>query len=927
VPVLVSLLVALAALPSSGAAQNPGPDRSSTSPEKLLYQQALTLYRAHKWTEAAALLERGAAKYPKNPGIASLLGWTRLRLSEIAPARRAFEAAAAAAPDLADPKTGLGYVALREKRPAQAEAFFSKAIDLDPNGAEAWKGLGIVWRDRGDRKGAHEAFSRAVAVAPADAEAQALLRQAQGPDGILEERRGRGRVAASRPLRIVARAGKGYLEIREKDRFRPIFIKGVNLGTALPGKFPAEFPDDPALYRRWFDQMSELGLNVVRLYTLHPPSLYRALREHNRARPGRKLWLVQGVWTELPPNDDYDAPAFFGEFTAETRRVIDAIHGNIELPARPGHAHGRYDADVSGDLLAILLGREWEPYSVVAYERMRPTRKSFDGKYVRAGTARPFEAWLASICDAAAQHATEHYRTQHPVGYVSWPTLDPLHHPTEATGEEETAIRTARGEKLAEPIEEYDNDAVNLDATRIRATAEYPAGFYASYHAYPYYPEFMVLDPEYAKARDAEGPSHYLGYLKALKAHHRDQPVVIAEFGVPTSRGIAHLQPQGQHHGGHNAVEQGRINARLFRNLHEAGLAGGILFAWIDEWFKRNWLVMAFESPPERNPLWLNALDPEQNYGLIAAVPGRPGGKVVLDGKGEDWGDVGPLYKDDARESRAAFAAGSSFRRLRGLRVTHDEAYLYLRLDLEGGRGPIDWTRTRYWVGIDTYDPDRGDHRFPRPVDVTVPIGMEFLVRFEGAESRVLVDPPYDLFTMRNHRPYRSVRNSIGDFTEIRVFTNRDRFGRDGTHYPPKGYSRSPMRRGSLDPLSPDYDTLADWYESPAGDFVEARIPWGLLNVADPSSRQVIHEDSRRRGQAGTKTTEGFRFHLLSLAAEKGTLQVVDRLPRSASPTLAEYPVYSWQGWESPTYHLAIKDSYRILKDALQAIPEHPDAK
>jgi len=512
------------------------------------------------------------------------------------------------------------------------------------------------------------------------------------------------------------------------------------------------------------------------------------------------------------------------------------------------------------------------------------------------------------------------------VGYVSWPTLDPLHHPTEATAAEETAIRRHRGEKLSEPILEYDNDGVDIDSMRLRATENFPGGLFAAYHAYPYYPEFMILDPEYAKARDREGTSRYFGYLQALKAHHRDQPVVIAEFGVPTSRGIAHLQPEGQHHGGHNAVEQGKIDARLFRNIHDAGLAGGILFSWMDEWFKRNWLVVTYESPAERKPLWLNALDPEENYGLVAALPGRPSWKIVLDGRGEDWNGVTPLYKDD-RDERGGTPASPSdpFHHLRGFRVTSDESYLYLRLDLEGGHGRLNFDTERYWIGVDTYDPRLGDHRFPRAVDATTPIGMEFLIQFAGSRSRILVDRPYDLFTMRNRRPYRSVENRNGDFIEIEVYTNRDRYGRDGTYYSPRGYSRSPLRRGSMDPSSPDYDTLADWIESPRGDFLEARIAWGLLNVADPSSLQVIHEEAPRTKLAGTRTTDGFRFHLLALRGKGNSPLVEDRFPHSAHPSLTDFPVYRWAGWEEPRYHLALKDSYGILQKALKDIPEVAD--
>ncbi len=920
----LTMLLGLSALPA-GARGGPSARSGGPSPEEILYQQALAEYRAARFSEAATVLEKGTREFPRAAGLATLLGWTRLRLADIPGARRSFEAAVQADPKSSDARAGLGYAALRQHRAAEAEANFQKAVQLDPKNGEAWKGLGMARRNRDDLEGARLALQQAVSLDPRDAEAKGLLEQVTGPGGVTQERRPRGKEPESRRLTVVARTGAARLEVRDGSAFRPFFIKGINLGTALPGKFPAEFPDDPALYRRWFDQMGELGMNVVRLYTLHPPSLYRALKEHNRERPDQRLRLVQGVWTELPENDDYDDPAFLDPFRDEIRRVVDAIHGNVEVPARPGHASGVYDADVSEDLLAFLLGREWEPYSVVAYEKLKPGRPPYAGEYVKAlPGARPFESWLASICDAAAAYETEQYRAQHPVGYVSWPTLDPLHHPTEATAAEETAIRLKRGEKLLEPIKEYDNDAVDIDSMHIAATPEFPAGFFASYHAYPYYPEFMMLDPGYAKARDAEGPSHYLGYLQDLKSHHKDQPVIIAEFGVPTSRGIAHLQPEGQHHGGHTWVEQGKIDARLFRDIHDAGLAGGILFSWMDEWFKRNWLVMAYEVPADRKPLWDSALDAEENYGLLAALPGRPGWKIVLDGEGSDWDPVKPLYIDDTAPGKGAGSGG--FRHLRGFRVTSDEAYLYLRLDLDPGRGPLAWDGVQYWIGIDTYDPVRGEHRFPRPVNVTTPAGMEFLVELAGPRSRILVERPYDLFTNRNRRPYRSVEGHTGDFIEIMVYTNRDRYGRDGTYYPPQGYSRSPLRRGSMDPASKDYDTLADWIEGKDSSFIEARIPWGLLNVTDPSSRQVVHEDAPRTGAVATRRTDGFRFHLLSLKGRGDSLTVVDRFPRAASPSLSDFPVYRWPTWEEPRYHLVLKDSYGILKEALKAIPEHDDA-
>src|SRR5690606_36246541 len=108
-----------------------------------------------------------------------------------------------------------------------------------------------------------------------------------------------------------------------------------------------EFPADSGLYRGWLDSMPAMGANVVRVYTIFPPASYRALRARNLAYPAAPLRLVHGVWTELPPADDFGDPGWLAEFRAEMRRAVDVVHGAAELAPRPGHAAGRYDADVS----------------------------------------------------------------------------------------------------------------------------------------------------------------------------------------------------------------------------------------------------------------------------------------------------------------------------------------------------------------------------------------------------------------------------------------------------------------------------------------------------------------------------------------------------------------------------------------------------
>jgi hypothetical protein len=846
------------------------------------YARALALYRHQRYAEAEALLERALSEGGPRRGYRSLLGWCYVQQGRHAEGADAFRAALAEEPSSREARTGLASALAGAGRAAEALDLALPLLVEDPN----------------------------------DADLLAAAGRALAQTGKVADRRLRP-AAASREVLVVARAGRDHLEARWNGRFVPLFVKGVNLSVALPGRFPAEFPEEAAVYRGWLDQIAGMGANAVRLYTLLPPAFYRALHDHNfgalaragagaAAPPRGFLWLIQGVWTELPESDLYDDPAFERGFVEETERVVDAVHGGIAVARRPGHAFGVYLHDVSSMTLALILGREWEPYSVAAYDAARPEGGSFEGRHFTVDGGTAMEAWLASVMDRAAAYEARVHASARPLAFTNWPTLDPLRHPTEATKDEEREL----ARRLLLPFElravrEYDNDGVGVDVNRIRPTAAAPAGLFASYHAYPYYPDFMNLDPGYLRARDRRGPNNYAGYLRELRAHHAGMPVLIAEVGVPTSRGVAHVQPQGFHHGGHDEKGQGEVDARLMETIHETGCAGGILFAWLDEWFKRNWLVIDFELPAERNPKWLNALDPEQNYGLLAARPGSGGPPVILDSRVEDWSGRKPLMTGTF--PRALFAA-------------HDEAYLYLRLDA----GPFEWDRRRFLIGIDTYGAEEGDRRFPGPCEASAPTGMEFAVELAGpGSSRILVDPPYDLHTHRYDRPYRSAPNADGVFIEILAETNRRRIGRDGTSYPEIVHNRSPLRHGTTDPEAAGYDDLADWFSDPLGGVVEIRLPWGLLNVTDPSSRRVVEDPPDFGDEVGTRVTEGLRLYVAACdpaaGALLGTLPVLAGEGRIAADPSA---LYAWPGWEEPAYHTRLKRSYFVLKDRLAAIPD-----
>ncbi|MBX6365969.1 MAG: tetratricopeptide repeat protein, partial [Gemmatimonadetes bacterium] len=635
------------------------------------------------------------------PGLgnaAAARGWAALRAGKLDAARRAFEAARGRCPAHVGARTGLAYVALRAGNEREATSLFDAVLATDSGAVDALVGRGVLaWR-AGDLARVYALFERVRRLDPSRPEAAEYL--ARLPEGF-------GPAPARLPLVVPdttvywSRAVGDGFEVRTARGWAPFYVKGVNLGSALPGRNPSEFPDS-ATYAEWVRGIGELGANTIRVYTLHPPSFYRVLAAYNAAHPDAPLWLIHGVWAELPPRDDYDDPAWKAGFEREMRDVVDVLHGRADIAPRPGHAGGHYTADVSRWTLAYIIGREWEPHSVQAYQALRPAPPAWAGTYLTVAGGTAMDVWLARECDYLVAYEMGRYRTQRPIAYTNWPTLDPLHHVTEATAQEEAALRRKRGEAVVEGSAAFADDAVALDASLVAPTAAYPAGYFASYHIYPYAPDFMGLDPVYAKARSPYGRSSYYGYLRELKRHHAGMPVLVSEYGVPASLGIAHVQPNGWHHGGHTEAEMAALDARMTREIAAAGMAGGIVFAWMDEWFKKNWLTRPFAIPLERNRLWLNVMDPEQRYGIVAMEAGPPESERPLSARLDAWRAVPPLYVGEDGAT---------------LRARADEAYLRIAYFPGAGAGRLRGERRagapELLVGFDVSRADAGAFRWP----------------------------------------------------------------------------------------------------------------------------------------------------------------------------------------------------------------------
>lgn len=662
--------------------------------------------------------------------------------------------------------------------------------------------------------------------------------------------------------RMVSRTNSRDLQIYLNGQWQTLFVHGVNIGIAMPGKWFTEFPNDLALYYRWLESIGSMQANTIRVYTLLDPRFYQALALYNQLHPDYPLWLMQEIWPEEHPvGNDYLDALYQQEYEREIHRVIDAIHGNATIAQRSGRAWGTYTADVSPYVLGYLVGRELEPIEVEQTDLLNAGYR-YEGSYLSSGpSASPTEAWLAQSADAALAYEEAEYGWQHPVAIVSWPTLDVIDHESE---------RNEKGEKVREF-----NDYVDIDINNIIYGKSMKAGLFGAYHIYPNYPDFMNNDPLYDEYHDEEGRFRYGGYLKEFMEHHLAYPAVVAEFGIATGLGNAHSSPDGYHHGSLSEQEQGEGIIRMFEAMRREGYAGGIIFEWMDEWAKKTWTTEPYMIPYDRHIIWHNVIDPEQNYGLLAmesVKPSKP--QSIHDGTGF----------------------------IKQIALSGDVSYLWIDIELAG---TVSLEDRPLFIGLDTYERNRGELRYLPDASFESPSGMEFLIVLDGVEtSRLLTIGPYNSTSYR-YTSHPDLQKS-GQFESMARLTNKERALADGTPIEAKYEDSSALRYGPVDRPG------SHWYVQ--GNHISIRIPWGRINVTDPSEARVL-DDGRifysdpERDKLNTAVSQGIGVSALMIDKKKQRL--VDSLPLQGT---TEPLYFEWSWWNQPVYSQRLKESYEMLQ-------------
>jgi len=587
-----------------------------------------------------------------------------------------------------------------------------------------------------------------------------------------------------------------HITIWNGEKYIPFFIKGINFGVAVPGKFPGELSVSREQYGRWFKMIKEAGYSSIRLYTLHYPHFYEVLDSFNTANPQNPLFFFQGVWLEEElegfTGDLYFLTDFFSN---EIEENIDCLHGNKIIEQRLGKAWGTYTIDVSKWLIGYIIGRETYPQEIILTNENHASITNFIGNYLSITGCSPAEAWITARLNHLIEYENINYETQHPVSYSSWPTLDPLAHPFEGNEWE---------------------DVVSIDLATIDITNA-PAGVFISYHAYPYYPDFISDDPLYQEFNDDLGQNSYLGYLTYLKNHYNNFPLIIAEFGVPSSWGVAHYTMSDMNHGGQDEIEQGNTDLRLFKNIEDSDCAGGIEFSWIDEWFKRTWITDPIDYMPDRRILWHNITAAEQNFGLIKF--NRP---LVM-------------------ETIENYPIGNQ---ITEIKAGADNAFLYLNLQISEPFVNLD----EMWIGFDTYNSDLGESILPE--GQLISNRAEFALKITNYSAQLYVTQAYDLFgiwhgTSEPEQLYHSIATDGAPWNIVRWKNNN---GDEDVQF----IGNLKVNHSFFPENSEDAVTVFN-------DHLEIKIPWSLLQFVAPSE-MIVFNDDRNTPQPESTTSDGIKF-------------------------------------------------------------------
>jgi len=682
-----------------------------------------------------------------------------------------------------------------------------------------------------------------------------------------------------------------FMKIEDKEiymdrggEYEPFEIRGVNMGSGLPGEWATNFAADKETYKRWFGYIQEMGANTIRVYTIQNDTFYNAFYEYNEDNEN-PLYIIHGVWVnDYIQNSHRDAYSeeFYDTFLDNSKIMIDVIHGNrkLNLGRVASAGHGTYHKDISDWVIGYILGVEWDDLTVAYTDDLYKGKEgysSYSGKFLyTAPDATPFETMLTMVGDAVIEYETQRYGEQRLLAFSNWPTTDPFEYP--------------------ELIKNFFMKCAYVDVEHIKHTDKFLPGQFISYHVYPYYPYYLSFAEDWSvfgleskeNYKDEYGRINaYRAYLKMLTNHHT-MPVVISEFGVSTGRGMAQIDKDtGRNQGNTSEQAQGQALIDCWNDIKAAGCNGGCVFTWQDEWFKRTWNTMHAINL-SRTAYWSDYQTNEQYFGLLSFDPGKEKSVCYVDGDISEWTDEDKVI------------SGSD-----ELSVKYDEKFIYFLIKKEN----LDFENETIYIPLDI-TPKSGSNycenyniKFDRDADFVIVINGKDNSRVQVQERYEVLRSTYseDIYDFNTY-----LKENIPDKNSPK-FVNIDLILRTAMALTPdnketvaESYETGKLLYGNANPESSDFNSLADFISK--DDYVEIKLPWQLLNFADPSKMQV--HDDYYDGNYGIEYIGIDEMYAgLGCGPERMKLEKI-----------------KLKAWGNKvTYHERLKNSYYIMQDLWKA--------
>lgn len=662
--------------------------------------------------------------------------------------------------------------------------------------------------------------------------------------------------------------------MKQGEESLPFEIRGVNMGVGLPGEWATDYAIDEETYLRWFAYIQEMGANTIRVYTILHDDFYNAFYTYNKDNDD-PLYLLHGVWVndyvQNSHRDAYD-DNFRQTLLDDCRTVIDILHGKKKLSLGYGLGSGSYRKDISPWVIGYIIGVEWEDITVEYTNHKYPERNHYAGTYLyTTEDASPFEAMLCEVGDKMIEYESKRYKTQRLVAFSNWPTTDPFDYP--------------------ELIELFFMKCAKVDVEHIKTTDKFLSGHFASYHVYPYYPDYLAYVEDKTGFSYTDGKLNtYLTYLKTLTAHH-SIPVVISEYGVSTGRGMAQKdQNTGRNQGKMSEQEQGEAIISCYQDIMAAGCAGSCMFTWQDEWFKRTWNTM-HAIDLDNTPYWSDYQTNEQYFGLLSFDPGNQKSVCYVDGDRSEWTEQDLVTQADGLS----------------LSMKYDEKFLYFLVQ----KPEYDFENNRLYIPIDT-TPKTGSN-YCKNFQLKFDRACDFVIVIDGKDnSRVMVQERYEVLrAMFYHETHdqdaflNPVDKDTPVFKNINLMLQTAMPLLTGNwNASAEVYETGLLTYGNANPESADFNSLADFI---FGDgFMELKLPWQLLNFANPSEMK-IHDDYYEH--YGVEYIQIEEMYVGIRNEENKNL----RIPMNA---------FSLKGWgKKVTYHERLKASYYEVKNYWNSLP------